>query len=186
MDALYAGRRRTIQVPFLAGSAAREEINPISVQKFGQIPNDRVHWEKSTTTDIGLDLGFLKNRLRFTMDLYNRTTADLLWDFPLPLYTGYGNGWGGGVVVISNVAEMNNKGIELNLGADIISTKDLFWTLNFSFSKNVNKVVDMANSQPIYSGVTKIEQGKPIGNIWGYQTDGMFQEGDDIQNTPTV
>ncbi len=152
--------------------------------EIGQIPNESVHWEKSSTTDIGLDMGFLKNRLRFTLDLYNRTTADLLWNFPLPLYTGYGNGWGGGVVVISNVAEMNNKGIELNLGADIVSTGYLFWTLNFSFSKNVNKVIDLANSQPIYSEVTKIEQGKPIGNIWGYQTDGIFQEGDDIENTP--
>jgi TonB-linked SusC/RagA family outer membrane protein len=152
--------------------------------EIARIPNKSVHWEKSTTTDIGLDMGFLKNRLRFAIDLYNRNTADLLWDFPLPLYTGYGNGWAGGVTVISNVAEMNNKGIELNLGADIISTKDLFWTLSFSFSKNVNKVVDLADSQPIYRGVTKIVQGKPIGNIWGYQTDGIFQEGDDIQNTP--
>jgi len=156
---------------------------PFIGAEFGQIPNDKVHWEKSTTTDIGLDMGFLKNRLRFTMDLYDRTTTDLLWDFPLPLYTGYGNGWGGGVVVISNVAEMNNKGIELNLGADILSTRDLFWTLNFSFSKNVNKVVDLADSQPIYTDVTKIEQGKSIGNIWGYHTDGIFQAEDNIENT---
>jgi len=88
---------------------------PVIGSSIGQIPNESVHWEESTTTDIGLDMGFINNRLRFNLDLYNRTTAELLWNYPLPLYTGYGDGWnlGSGVTIVSNVAEMNNKGFEL-------------------------------------------------------------------------
>ena len=152
----------------------------------GQIPNESVHWEESATTDIGLDMGFLNNRLRFTLDLYNRTTSELLWNFPLPLYTGYGAGWslGQGVTVVSNVAEMNNKGFELALGADIFATGNFKWTINGNISINKNEVVSLANDTEFYSGISKIEPGKPIGNIWGFITDGIFQEGDDIENTP--
>jgi len=159
---------------------------PVVGSSIGQIPNESVHWEESATTDIGLDMGFLNNRLRFVMDLYNRTTSELLWSYPLPLYTGYGDGWrlSSGVTVVSNVAEMNNKGVELAISGDIIVRGDFRWSANFNFSKNKNEVVDLADETEFYTGITKIEPGKPIGNIWGYITDGIFQEGDDITNTP--
>ena len=152
----------------------------------GTIPNESVHWEESATTDIGLDMGFFRNRLRLVVDLYNRTTSELLWNYPLPLYTGYGDGWstGTGVSIVSNVAEMNNRGIELGLGADILATGNFRWTVNFNISKNLNKVVNLAEDTEFFAGITKVEPDQPIGNIWGFITDGIFQEGDDIENTP--
>jgi TonB-linked SusC/RagA family outer membrane protein len=152
----------------------------------GQIPNESVHWEESTIFNVGLDMGFLNNRLRFNVDLYDRTTTELLWNYPLPLYTGYGDGWslGRGVTVVSNVAEMNNRGIEFDIGADIFVAGDFNWTLGANLSMNRNEVVSLANDTEFYAGVTKIEPGKPIGNIWGFITDGIFQAGDDIENTP--
>ncbi len=152
----------------------------------GQIPNESVHWEESTTVDIGLDMGFLNNRLRFVFDVYNRRTSELLWNYPLPLYTGYGDGWnrGAGVTILSNVAEMNNKGFEMAIGADIFAGGDFKWSVNLNVSKNINEVVSLANETEFYAGITKIEPGKPIGNLWGYITDGIFQEGDDVDNTP--
>lgn len=151
----------------------------------GSIPNESVHWEESATTNIGLDLGFLNNRLRANLDLYDRTTSELLWNYPLPLHTGYGDGWNQGTVnIISNVAEMNNKGIELSVGADIFVGGNFRWTVNGNFSINKNEVVSLANDIEFYTGITKIEPGKPIGNIWGFITDGIFQEGDDVDNTP--
>ncbi|KPL13527.1 MAG: hypothetical protein AMS26_14095 [Bacteroides sp. SM23_62] len=151
----------------------------------GSIPNESVHWEESTTSNIGLDMGFLDNRLRFNLDLYDRTTSELLWNMPLPLHTGYGDGWNMGTVnIISNIAEMNNKGFELAVGADIFVGGNFRWTVNGNFSINKNEVVSLANDIEFYTGITKIEPGKPIGNIWGFITDGIFQEGDDIDNTP--
>ena len=152
----------------------------------GDIPNESVHWEESATTDIGLDMGFFNNRLRFILDFYNRNTSELLWNYPLPLSTGYGDGWktGEGVTVVSNVAEMNNKGFELAAGADILAKGSFRWAIDVNFSKNFNKVVDLANDTEFYAGQTKIEPGKPIGNLWGFITDDLFQPGDDIENTP--
>ena len=134
-------------------------------------------------------MGFLQNRLRFVVDLYDPNTSELLWNLPLPLYTGYGAGWslGTGVTVVSNVAEMNNKGIEMAIGADIFTAGDFKWSINLNISKNINEVVSLAKESEFYVGTdvkTKIEPGKPIGNLWGYITDGIFQEGDDISNTP--
>jgi len=179
------------------GSANRNNANFGSVgstgsdiewigSSIGQIPNESVHWEKSAITDIGLDMGFFNNRLRFNIDLYNRTTSELLWDYPLPLFTGYGAGWSlsEGVKVVSNVAEMNNKGFELVAGADIIVMGNFRWTVNCNLSANKNEVVDLANDTEFYAEMTKVEPGKPIGNLWGFITDGIFQEGDDIENTP--
>ncbi len=149
------------------------------------IPNESVHWEEHAQTDIGLDFGFMNNRLRLTLDLYNRNTTELLWNYPLPLYTGYGDGWNAGTVnVTSNVAAMNNKGIEMVLGADIVAQGNFRWSVTGNLSINRNEVVDLANDTEFFAGVTKVEPGKPIGNIWGFITDGIFQEGDDIANTP--
>ena len=150
----------------------------------GQIPNESVHWEESATTNIGLDLGFLNNRLRFNLDLYTRTTSELLWNYPLPVYTGYGDGWSGGVNVISNIAEMNNKGLEIAIGGDIFARGNFTWSISGNLSMNKNMVVSLAEDSEFYSGITKIEPGKPIGNMWGFITDGIFQPGDDVDNTP--
>jgi TonB-linked SusC/RagA family outer membrane protein len=151
----------------------------------GSIPNESVHWEESTITDIGLDMGFLNNRLRFNFDAYDRTTSELLWNMPLPLHTGYGDGWNMGTVnIISNIAEMNNRGLELAVGADIFARGDFRWTVNGNISINKNEVVSLANDIEFYTGITKIEPGKPIGNIWGFITDGIFQADDDVANTP--
>jgi TonB-linked SusC/RagA family outer membrane protein len=151
---------------------------------FGQIPNQSIHWEQSTSTDIGLDMGFFNNRLRFVADVYDRTTSELLYQFPIPLYTGYGDGWFGTPSVTTNFAKMNNKGLELTLGADIVSNPNFKWTCNLSWSKNYNKVVDLGGVASFEINKTKIEQGKSIGNIVGYITDGIFKEGDAIKNTP--
>ena len=150
------------------------------------IPNESVHWEEHAQTDIGLDFGFLNNRLRLDLDLYNRNTTELLWNKPLPLYTGYGDGWNysSTVNVTSNVAQMNNKGFEATLGADIVVQGDFRWSVTGNLSVNRNEVVDLAGDTEIFAGVTKVVPGKSIGNIWGFITDGIFQEGDDITNTP--
>jgi TonB-linked SusC/RagA family outer membrane protein len=150
-----------------------------------EIPNESVHWEEHAQTDIGLDFGFMNNRLRLTLDLYNRNTTELLWNYPLPLYTGYGDGWNASTVnVTSNVAAMNNKGFEAVLGADIVVQGNFRWSVTGNLSINRNELVDLAKDTEFYPGLTKVEPGKPIGNLWGFITDGIFQEGDDITNTP--
>jgi TonB-linked SusC/RagA family outer membrane protein len=184
LPTMAVGSMRTGNVFGAVGSSGGDA--PFVGAAIGRIPNESVHWEESATTDIGLDMGFFRNRLRFVVDLYNRTTSELLWNFPLPLYTGYGDGWntGAGVTIVSNVAEMNNKGIELGLGADILVTGNFKWSVNFNISKNINEVISLAEETEFYAGITKVEPGEPIGNIWGFITDGIFQQGDDIENTP--
>ncbi|MEN8230985.1 MAG: SusC/RagA family TonB-linked outer membrane protein, partial [Bacteroidota bacterium] len=146
-----------------------------------KIPNNNIGWEASTTINAGLDLSFLKNRLNITVDLYDRTTTDLLWDDLLPLYTGYGDGWStNSVKITTNLAEMNNKGIELAIGVIAVNSNDWNVEVNMNISTNKNNVVYMGGQNEFYVGTTKVEVGQPIGNIWGYKTNGLYSVQDSI------
>lgn len=152
-----------------------------------KIPNSSIGWETSTTTNIGLDLSFFRNRLNITLDLYNKNTTDLLWDDLLPLYTGYGNGWqASGVNVTTNFAEMNNRGIEFTIGGIIVDKNNWYVDVNLNLAKNINKVVNIGEQESFETGVTLVEPGQPIGNIFGYKTEGLYSIQDSINGSIPV
>lgn len=141
--------------------------------------NPDLKWETTSMLNIGLDFGFLKNRINGTVEVYHKKTKDLIWSYPVPT-TQYIYGW-----MDANVGEMTNKGIELTLNIDAIRTKNFNWMTTINLSHNKNTVDKMQNDQfhttnltqgdPMVSGVShdgwtqRIIEGEPIGTFYTYQ-----------------
>ena len=105
------------------------------------LPNDNLTWETTTQTNAGLDFGFLNDKYRVTLDYYVKNTTSLLATVQLPPSSGYNT-------IIDNVGEVENKGFELEIGTDLIATKDLRWSIDANLSINKNKVVATKNNLP--------------------------------------
>ncbi len=126
-------------------SALRPYPNEIeSVMNIIYIENKDLTWEKQYETNVGLDLGFFKDKLNLTVDLYNRNGFDLI----SPLRT---SGIGGQFITDANYADMNTKGIEVTLSGPIIKTKDWSWRSNINFGYNVNKVTKLTSTPNIFT-----------------------------------
>ncbi len=123
-----------------------------------QIANPDLTWEKNKNWDIGVDFGFLSNRITGTFDYYNRVTNDLLYPQPLSLATGFGS-------VLSNIGTLRNKGFELSLSGDIVRTRDLKWNVSVSYTNNQNKVESLI-SDNVPSGNTRLKIGQPLNTFF--------------------
>lgn len=112
----------------------------------GYDPN--IKWEETTTYNIGLDLGFLQNRLTATVDLYWRTTNDLINSVPVPAGTNLTN------EIVTNIGNLENKGIEIGIGVTPIQTPDWQWDVNLNATWNQTTITKLrANDDPNYRGV---------------------------------
>ena len=127
-------------------------------------------WEKATTSDLGLDLGLMKGKLRFNGDYYIRKTTDMYVAGPtLPEIFGATSPKG-------NYADMTTTGFELSL-----SWRDQFNVANKPFSYNIRaSMYDYVSKIDKFNNPTKkisdYYDGKIIGELWGFRTDGLFQE----------
>lgn len=109
--------------------------------------NNKLRWEQTATTNVALDFGFLNGRLNGSVDFYLKKTKDLLNDVNQSAGTNFAP------IVISNVGNMENKGVELNLNATIIQKKDLTLDLGFNMTYNKNKITKLTFSDdPNYPG----------------------------------
>ncbi len=107
-----------------------------------------IKWEETTTQNIGLDFGFLNNRINGALDLYKRVTDDLLNSVTIPTGSNFSN------KLLTNVGSLENKGIELNLNVIPVSTRDMSLTLGFNLTYNKNKITKLLLSDdPDYIGV---------------------------------
>ncbi|RKS55049.1 TonB-linked SusC/RagA family outer membrane protein [Gillisia mitskevichiae] len=102
-----------------------------------QFGNAGLTWEKGESFDIGLTFGLLQNRISGSFAYYNRRTYDLLLNVPLSLTTGFDE-------QARNVGEMVNKGIEAELGIDIIQTEDFTWNISANYATVDNEVTELA------------------------------------------
>jgi TonB-linked SusC/RagA family outer membrane protein len=167
--------------------------NTISVGNasyYGSLGNTALGWEKTKQMNIGLDLGLLNNKITLSAEYFNRKTDNLILNVPTPLSFGF---FGKGV--FSNVASMENKGIELQAGYN--KTQGAFtWNLTGNISFIHNKVLALftANStidvggDPTFGGglpITRTTAGQPIQSFYGYVVDGIFQSQADVTNSPT-
>ena len=134
--------------------------------------NPDLKWETTSMLNVGLDFGFLKNRINGTIEVYHKKTKDLIWGYPVPT-TQYVYGW-----MDANVGEMTNKGIEFTINIDAIRTKDFNWMTTFNLSHNKNTVDKMQNDQ---FHTTNLTQGDP--DVAGVSANGWTQrimEGESI------
>jgi TonB-linked SusC/RagA family outer membrane protein len=146
------------------------------------IPNSDLKWETTTQTDIGLDVGVLQNRLTVTLDAYYKKTTDMLLNINVPWSTGFAS-------ALQNIGSVENKGLELGLQAVIVD-KALTWNANFNISANRNKVLDLGPVSQILTGEINgylkitdpivIQPGQPIGAFYGYVSDGIFQNTEEV------
>ncbi|WP_436488550.1 SusC/RagA family TonB-linked outer membrane protein [Chitinophaga sp. ARDCPP14] len=169
------------------GSASRNDIlNAISQANSGGIAGDalgiastantKLAWEHTATINIGIDYSLLKGRISGGIDLYSKTTTDMLGNVYLNPFAGYKTS-------IGNLGKYSNKGIELNLTSRNIQGNGLNWSTTFIFSYNKNKLQDFeALSAYSNTGDYKIQSfyyiGYPAGPVFAYTWGGLDNMGD--------
>ncbi len=139
------------------------------------IANPDLRWEKSYQANVGLDLGFLDNRLGVVVDLYSKRTEDLLYVKTLPLSSGYGS-------ITGNFASLENRGVELALNAQVLRGA-VKWDVSANATVNRNKVLDLDGGTTRERFVTTysiLGVGQPLGLFKTYVFDGINQAGDAI------
>lgn len=129
--------------------------------------NPDLTWERTTEFNVGVDFGFLDNRINGSVDLYNKNSSDLLMEMQTPLELGSYSG-----AVVSNVGKVNNKGIEVQLNTNNVRTKDWNWTTSFSFARNINSIRELNGGKEDLVG-NKWFIGSPIDVVYGYKYMGV-------------
>ena len=124
-----------------------------------QPSNDYLSWEKNKTWNVGLDFGFLGNRVRGSFDVYDRLTDDMLLDVKVPQTTGFSTNF-------MNAGSMKNSGVEFQIDGDIVSKNDFVWTVGFNLAHNKTEILDLA-VDPDENGLEKIESGSFVHHVVG-------------------
>ncbi|WP_426485487.1 SusC/RagA family TonB-linked outer membrane protein [Flavobacterium sp. 2] len=146
-----------------------------------KLSNSELRWEKLKQTNFGVDLGVLNNDLRLTADYFIARTEDVLFGFPILLTTGNDGG-----NPISNAATVENKGFELELAYNK-KINDFSFNASVNFTKVNNKLVSLGNGQnENFSGNTVTRAGMPVGMWYVLETDGLFQNQQEIDNYKTA
>ena len=150
--------------------------------------NDDLKWETTTMLNLGLDFAFLNGRINGTIEWYNKTTKDMIWNYPVST-TRYPVNW-----LTANVGKMRNRGIELTINAVPIQTRDWNWSTSLNLSHNSNRVVSVSNSE-FNAGVLdqynvgfprstvytqRIVEGEPIGTFVMFEHAGYNEEGTSV------
>ncbi len=146
-------------------------------------------WEKTTSWNVGLDLGILNNRIELVFDAYVKNINDLLLQTAQPYFTGTGV-TGGAFSQWANVGSMRNKGIELTVNARVIKTKNFNWKTSLSYTLSENEVtglnvengfIDKTLDFSQWGGetITRTAVGHSISQFYGYQVAGRINSAAD-------
>jgi len=148
-----------------------------------------IFWERSAGTDIGLEMGFMKNRLNVELDYYNKTTEQAIFDIPIFGSLGTSNSR-----LIGNQADFRNRGFEFSATWSDKTAGDLIYSISANLGINNNKVLNVTTgNNPIYAGgtglvsgalATRTVAGRPIGEFFGYQVAGIFQSNEEAAASP--
>lgn len=147
--------------------------------------NENLEWESTNSWNVGLDFGFLDNRIEFIIDAYYKKTKNLLMQAQLPSYV-INNDYMGMSSPWVNAGSLENKGIEFTLNTVNISKKDLQWRTGITVSFNRNKLTKSNSDASALQGqigsqtYTMSEVGDPVGRFYGYNVIGMYTCEDDF------
>ncbi len=146
--------------------------------------NSKIRWETTTSSNIGLDLSILNNKVNFTVDYFSKTTSDILLTTPIPVSTGYDG------PPTTNVGKINNKGVEI---ATTYQDKsgDLTWALGGNMTFIRNKVVEVIGDKSFIPGgfdgssggnrsITRTEAGHSVGEFYGLVVEKVLQNNTEI------
>lgn len=147
-----------------------------------QLANPNIKWESTISKNLGFDFSLFNDRVYGSLDAYITDTKDLLINAKIPQTTGYESQY-------QNSGKTRNKGIELVVGGTIMESSDFKWSANFNIATNRNEIISLGknnsggNLEYYYesSGWVnsirdfKVEVGAPIGQFYGYVTDGFYK-----------
>jgi len=117
--------------------------------------NPDLGWEKQRMLNIGVDFGFLKNRINGSIEIFDKTSDDLLYEYPLPASHGVGNYYDQVSSVMMNLAKVRNRGLEFVLNGTPIQNSDFSWDISFNYSYNADEILDLAGDDDITMSDTK-------------------------------
>lgn len=136
------------------------------------LKNPNLKWETTQTFDIGLEYGFLKNRISGEIGFYNKNSKDLFLNVRVPASGGYNE-------FLGNIGKVRNTGVEFNIKSINITNREFTWTTDFNISYNKNKVLDVGTAGPDAlggEGDTRVLVGQPIGVNYLVKTIGVDPE----------
>ncbi|MFC0780672.1 SusC/RagA family TonB-linked outer membrane protein [Flavobacterium sp. HJSW_4] len=138
------------------------------------LANPNLTWEKTREYNLGIDFGFLNNRITGTVDVYDRLSDNLIYKQQLPAESGWKN-------TFANVGSVSNKGIEALLTTKNIKSGKVTWETTFTFTKNVNKLESIYNQDKVSDIGNKLILGAPLNPNYNYVYDGVWQESEAAQ-----
>jgi TonB-linked SusC/RagA family outer membrane protein len=151
--------------------------------------NPNLRWETTTQADAGLDLTMFNSRFNLTVDVYKKSTKDLLLNADLPPSSGFSNAF-------KNVGKVENKGLEITVGAKILNQTKFTWSSSFNIAFNRNQILSLNEGQQSLLSLINWDNawrnlpaymakvGQPIGQFYGYIWDGLYQT-DDFNVSPS-
>jgi len=157
----------------------------------GKVPsnvsNPDLKWETTAQYNLGVDLGFFKNRLTITAEAYYKETTDLLLEVQLPLSSGF-------ETALKNIGSFSNQGFELTINSVNIDNRDFKWRSDFTFSFNRNKVLNLGDKSEFYfdanifpskfNNEILIRVGQSTGMYYGYIEDQIINNQTEAANSP--
>ena len=157
----------------------------------GKVPsnvsNPDLKWETTAQYNLGVDLGFFKNRLTITAEAYYKETTDLLLEVQLPLSSGF-------ETALKNIGSFSNQGFELTINSVNIDNRDFKWRSDFTFSFNRNKVLNLGDKSEFYfdanifpskfNNEILIRVGQSTGIYYGYIEDQIINNQTEAANSP--
>lgn len=151
-------------------NGASSVVHALEVER---LANPNLEWEKTTSWNVGVDFAVLDYRLTGSIEWYHKKTHDMIMAKRLPDFTGFDN-------ITTNLGEVQNSGIEISLNSRNIETENFTWGTSLGFSYNKNKINHLyyeydENGKEMDDTTNKWFIGKPIGEIWDYEVDGIWQ-----------
>jgi len=151
------------------------------------IGDPELKWEQTEQLNGGLDIGLFNNRFNLTVDLYNKFTKDLLYNYRLPATSGYTS-------VTTNIGNILNQGIEFEFTSkNIVGKFNWISSVNAGFNKGKitdlggdNNLVAYQMTSTVSSPITYLVIGEPLGTFKGYQTDGVYKDWKDVYSSASV
>lgn len=156
---------------FISGSLGTFYYNGQQIGAYGpnQAANPDLKWEKTATTNIGVDFGLFNGKITGSVDLYDKKTTDMIFNYAVnPVLVPVGT-------IVANGGTMSNKGIEVSLGATPVKTANFTWSTNLNLASNKNEIVKLTN--PFFIGGDSIRRVQPDGGGQTGSTLQIFKEG---------
>jgi len=148
------------------------------VDAYGYAPknigNLNLKWENSKEENIGLNMGFLKNRITAEIELYYKTTSNLIQNVAIPPSLGFES-------VTANVGKLLNKGIEITLNTVNIQKKDFRWSTSINFSSNHNEILELYGGTVTKDYANKLFVGESLRTNFYYKFAGIWQLADSTE-----